>query len=191
MKAFDWNRQPVLTGEKVVLRPITPEDTSLIVKWRNTPSVRNNFIFREPFTPEMHLAWLRNKVATGQVVQYVIQRAEDGLPVGSVYFRDLDQENRSAEYGIFIGEESARGQGIGTETARLFVRYGFEELGLHRISLRLLRENGAAYRSYQKAGFREEGIFRDMVRLDGEYRDVVFMAVLKGETPEMGRPKLS
>lgn len=182
MKGYDLEKQPVLTGEKVVLRPITPEDTPRIVKWRNTPSVRENFIFREPFTPEIHQAWLRNKVATGQVVQYIIlDRRNGNVPVGSVYFRDLDQNNSSAEYGIFIGEESARGQGIGTETARLFVKYGFEELGLHRISLRLLKENEAAYRSYEKAGFQREGVFRDMVRLDGMYRDVVFMAVLSGD----------
>lgn len=187
MQRCDWKDLPVLTGEKVILRPITQEDTDLIVKWRNTPSVRENFIFRETFTPEMHQAWLQNKVATGQVVQYIIETAEDGRPVGSVYFRDLDPDNLSAEYGIFIGEETARGQGIGTETARLFVNFGFEKLGLHRISLRLLKQNGAAYRSYEKAGFEQEGIFRDMVRLDGKYQDIVFMAIL-GKEEGNGRP---
>lgn len=181
MECDSWKNQPVLTGEKVVLRPITPEDTDRIVKWRNTPSVRQNFIFRQTFTREMHQGWMKNKVASGQVVQYIILTAEGKKPVGSVYFRDLDPENASAEYGIFIGEESARGQGIGTETARLFVKYGLEVLGLHRISLRLLEGNEAAYRSYEKAGFVKEGTFRDMVRLDGKYRNVVFMAVLKDE----------
>ena len=49
---------------------------------------------------------------------------------------------------------------------------------LHRISLRVLAENTAARRSYEKAGFVQEGIFRDMELLDGQYRDVVFMARL-------------
>ena len=110
---------PVLTGTAVTLRPITDADTDLIVKWRNTPSVVQNFIFRQTFTPEMHRSWLATKVATGQVVQYIIVDKADGKPVGSVYYRDIDNHNRSAEYGIFIGEESARGKGLGTETARL------------------------------------------------------------------------
>ena len=172
------NKLPVLDGTKVLLRPITDADTDLIVKWRNTPSVVQNFIFREPFTPEMHRSWLETKVATGRVVQYIIVDKADAKPVGSVYYRDIDNHNRSAEYGIFIGEESARGKGLGTETAKLFTAFGLETLHLHRISLRVLAENMPARRSYEKAGFVQEGVFRDMELLDGRYRNVVFMARL-------------
>lgn len=171
----NWLR---IIGVQVCLRPITEADTDRIVRWRNTPSVMRNFIFREPFTPEMHRHWLATKVATGQVVQYIIEEKATGRPVGSVYFRDVDPVNHSAEYGIFIGEEDARGCGFGTETARLFTGFGFAHLGLHRISLRLLADNLPARRSYEKAGFAVEGTFRDMVLLDGSYRDVVFMAKL-------------
>ncbi len=172
---------PRVTGALVDLRPITEADTDRIVRWRNTPSVVRNFIFRQPFTPEMHRNWLATKVAAGQVVQYIIEEKATGRPVGSVYFRDVDPVNHSAEYGIFIGEEDARGRGFGTETARLFTDFGFAHLGLHRISLRLLADNLPARRSYEKAGFAVEGTFRDMVLLDGRYRDVVFMAKLAGE----------
>ena len=171
----------VIYGERVLLRPITAEDTPLIVKWRNTESVRRNFIFREPFTAEMHENWLRTRVATGQVLQYIIVDRESGESVGSVYFRDVDKANRSAEYGIFIGEESARGKGLGSETARIFTDFGFRELKLHRISLRLLADNVVAEKSYTNGGFCREGLFRDMVKLDGVYRDVLFMAKLNGE----------
>ena len=175
---MDVKNLPVLEGAAVRLRPIADADTDLIVNWRNTPSVVQTFIFRQTFTPEMHRSWLATKVATGQVVQYIIIDKADDKPVGSVYYRDIDNHNRSAEYGVFIGEESARGKGLGTETAKLFTDFGFAELQLHRISLRVLAENTAARRSYEKAGFVQEGIFRDMELLDGQYRDVVFMARL-------------
>ena len=150
---------PILTGEKVVLRPITDADTDNIVRWRNTPSVRDNFIFRQTFTPEMHRNWLKTKVATGEVVQYIIVDKAADTAVGSVYYRDVDHTFNSAEYGIFIGEESARGKGFGTETARLFTDFGFTALHLHRISLRVLAENTPARRSYAAAGF--EGVIRE------------------------------
>ena len=120
-------------------------------------------------------------MASGQVLQYIIVDRESGESVGSVYFRDVDRNNRSAEYGIFIGEESARGKGLGSEVARIFTEFGFSELKLHRISLRLLADNVRAEKSYANGGFCREGLFRDMVLLDGEYRDVLFMAKLNGE----------
>lgn len=174
----DTKAQNLICGERVVLRPITMADTPLIVRWRNTESVRRNFIFRETFTEEMHNNWMRTRVASGEVIQYIIVERESGKSIGSVYFRDIDRSNRSAEYGIFIGEEDVRGRGFGSETAKLFTDYGFSSLGLHRISLRLLSDNTRAQKSYENAGFVREGVFRDMVMLDGKYRDVTFMAKL-------------
>ena len=168
----------IIEGKKVKLRPICISDTELIIKWRNTPSVRKNFIFRETFTKEMHMEWLKSKVDTGEVVQYIVIETKSDIPVGSVYFRNIDKKNNSAEFGIFIGEENARGKGIGTEATRLFVDYGFENLGLHRIMLRVLKQNDAALKSYQNAGFEIEGCFRDMVNLEEGYRDVVFMSII-------------
>ena len=172
---------PILRGKKITLRPITDEDTDRIVRWRNDPAVYENFIFRQPFTPEMHRGWLKNKVATGQVIQYIILAGEESSPVGSVYFRDIDPQHESAEYGIFIGEDWARGVGIGTETAMIFTDFGHRVLRLHRIFLKVLDSNGGAKRSYEKAGFLIEGIFRDMVKLDGRYHDVIFMSKLNPE----------
>ena len=176
---------PLIEGERVILRPITMEDTPRIVAWRNDPEVLQNFIYRGPFTAAVHINWMKTKVASGEVVQYIIEDRESGRPVGSVYFRDVNRLYRSAEYGVFIGEADARGRGLGSEAAKLFTDFGFETLGLHRISLRLLSDNVQAQRSYEKAGFRVEGVFRGMVLLDGQYRDVTFMAKLREEKPKL------
>ncbi len=178
MRAFDPAALPTITGHKVNLRPITMADTDLIVKWRNSPEVKQNFIYRGEMTRPVHETWMKTRVQTGQVVQYIIEDAASACPVGSVYYRDLEPEHGSAEYGIFIGEAAARGRGLGSETAQLFVKFGLDYLGLHRISLRVLAGNDGAYRSYEKAGFQREGLFRDMVKLDGVYRDVIFMAIV-------------
>lgn len=181
MNTFAPGDLPVINGEKVSLRPITREDTDRIVAWRSNPEVMKNFIFRKPFTRQLHENWLAARVDTGEVIQYIILDKALDKPVGSVYFRDVDPENESAEYGIFIGEEDYLGRGFGTETARLFTRFGLDVLRLHRISLRVLGGNDIARRSYEKAGFVTEGMFRDMVKLDGEYRAVIFMAMFNEE----------
>lgn len=165
----------------IYLRPMTEEDTDLIVEWRNSPQVRKNFIYQALFTRESHLHWIRTMVETGKVVQLIICEAEDKRPVGSVYIRDIDRQHRKAEYGIFIGEASARGRGVGTAAARLMIRCCFEELKLHRLFLRVYADNIRAIRSYEKAGFVREAYLKDDVYVDGEFRDIVLMAVLNPE----------
>lgn len=164
--------------EKCILRPITRDDTPAIVKWRNNPRVYCNFIFREKFTEEIHNNWIRTRIAAGEVIQYIIFNRDHAVPVGSVYYRDIDRSNKSAEFGIFIGEDFARGKGIGLDATKHFVKYGLEELCLHRVQLRYIRGNIAAEKCYTEAGFIREGIFRDMVFLDGEYKDIVFMSII-------------
>ena len=104
----------LIEGDKIYLRNITYEDTPLVVKWRNNERVRNNFIYREVFTEDIHNNWMKTKVETGEVVQLIICQKTDSnenesegtlieRPVGSVYLRDIDMNEKTAEYGIFIG----------------------------------------------------------------------------------------
>ena len=165
-----------ITGEKIYLVPINRSHTPLIVKWRNNPSVRNNFIFREEFTEQLHNAWLDTKVASGEVVQFVIYDVKD-KPVGSVYLRDIDSINKKAEFGIFIGEDDERGKGYGSEATRLICSYGFERLSLHKIMLRVFAFNSSASRSYERCGFEREAYLRDEVYIDGKYEDIILMAL--------------
>lgn len=175
------NDLTTIIGKNLILRPITLDDTDLIVKWRNNPSVVQNFIFREKFTKEMHENWMRTKVESGQVVQYIVEERKTKKPIGSVYFRDINEAYDSAEFGIFIGEDDARGKGYGKEMTSLFVSFGFENLGLHRIQLRLVKGNAAAARTYSSVGFQKEGEFRDLVKLNDEYRTVIFMSILSSD----------
>ncbi len=168
----------------IYLRLMTPEDTDLIVGWRNSDAVRKNFIYQELFTREGHENWIHTQVETGRVVQTIICDLNGDRPLGSVYIRDIDRQHGKAEYGIFIGEPDARGRGVGTAAASLMLRYCFEEEKLHRVYLRVLAGNEQAIRSYEKAGFVREGYLQDDVCIDGVFRDIVWMAAIAGQQPE-------
>lgn len=163
----------------IYLRLMTYEDTEKIVEWRNSDSVRKRFIYQGLFTKESHENWIRTMVETGKVVQMIICEIGTDRAVSSVYVRDIDNIHHKAEYGIFIGEKEARGKGYGTAAAKLMVRYCFEELRLHRLFLRVYAENERAIRSYEKAGFVKEAHLREDVYIDGEYKDIVLMGILK------------
>ena len=168
-------------GNKIMLRPMEESDTADIIRWRNTDFVRKNFIYQKPFTVESHHHWVETMVKTGKVVQFMIcpcNRASKA--VGSVYLRDIDPVHHKAEYGIFIGEESALSKGYGTEAAQLMVKYAFHELHLHKVMLRVLADNVRAQKSYEKAGFQKEAYLKDEVFLNGKYCDVILMARIAG-----------
>lgn len=162
----------------IYLRLMTYEDTERIVNWRNSDGVRKNFIYQALFTRESHENWIRTMIDTGKVVQMIICEEGTERPVGSVYLRDIDRNHQKAEYGIFIGEEDARGKGYGSAAARLMIQYAFGELELHRLFLRVYAENAQAIRSYEKAGFVKEAHLRDDVCINGKYHDIVLMGIL-------------
>ena len=127
---------------------------------------------------------MRDMVATGKAVQMMICLKENDKAVGSVYIRDIDPGHQKGEYGIFIGEEDARGCGIGTEAARQMIRYAFDTLGLHRLFLRAFADNRQAIASYEKAGFKQEAYLREDVCIDGIYRDMVLMGIVNQATEQ-------
>lgn len=166
---------------KIFLRKMEEQDTEDIIRWRNSDFVKQNFIYQKPFTVEGHHEWIRTMIDTGKAIQFMICEEETGRAVGSVYFRDIDETHHKAEYGIFIGEKDALGKGYGTEAARKMIAYGFDTLHLHKIMLRVLAENTAARRSYEKAGFHQEAYLKDEVYLERQYKDVILMAIINGE----------
>ena len=177
--------QKVIENDKIYLRKMEYCDTENIVKWRNSDFVREHFIYQALFTKESHENWMKTMVETGKADQLIIciQPEHEGeeIPVGSVYIRDIDHTHNKAEYGIFIGEESARGRGIGSMAAMLMIEYCFKQLKLHRLFLRVFADNKQAICSYEKAGFIKEAYLKDDVRINGSYKDIVLMGILNPE----------
>lgn len=163
----------------ITLRKITYDDTSNIIRWRNKEHVVQNFLNRTLITEELHNNWMKTMVETNKVAQFII--VVDSKDVGTVFLRDIDFKSRKAEFGIFIGEEGYQGQGIGREATRLILTYGFAELDLHKIFLRVLADNKKAVHSYTKNGFIQEGYFKDDIFLDNAYKDIIFMAKFKND----------
>ncbi len=170
-----------LEGNRIVLTEMTDSDTKDIVRWRNQDFVRRMFLYQEPFTCKGHRSWIKNMIETGKAVQFIIREKDTGNKIGSVYLRDIDRVNLKAEFGIFIGEEDKLGCGYGKEAAKLITEYGFLNLGLNKIFLRVVAENERARKSYKRAGFTEEGLLKEDRIINGEKKDLIFMAKFAGE----------
>jgi RimJ/RimL family protein N-acetyltransferase len=100
-------------------------------------------------------------------------------PIGDVGLVDIDRIDKNAFLVIMIGEDGYRGKGIGTKALDFITKYGFEKLGLHKISLQVNTDNIPAVKCYQKFGFIEEGRLKKHALIDGQFKDEIIMSLFK------------
>ena len=165
-------------GERVYIRPITLEDTDLIIEWRNSEAVRPYFIYQKPFTKEGHINWLHTMIETGCGYQFIVCTIDEDKPIGCTYLRDYDRDHNKIEYGVFLGSEEVKGKGIGTEILGLTVQFAFETLGVHKVFARAFSDNLASINSFIKGGFTKEAYLKDEVYVNGQYRDIVLLGLI-------------
>lgn len=168
---------------KISLRPLSLSDTENIVKWRNDPAVKRNLYSQEELKPEQHIAYYEKNVQSGKCAQFIIVVDDDGnqMDIGTIFIKNIDTANHSGEYGIFIGEESGRGKGYARLATELILKFGFEVLKLHRLFLTVMADNIPAIKTYERAGFVQEGKMREeYLRTDG-YIDIIMMSILDKE----------
>jgi RimJ/RimL family protein N-acetyltransferase len=99
----------------------------------------------------------------------------------------IDRDNGTAGVGIAIGDKPLWGKGLGTDAMNALVDFGFGELRLERIWLDVYDFNKRAQRSYEKAGFKVEGVQRHAHYSRGTYQDVVLMSMLRDEWTALDR----
>lgn len=134
------------------------------------------------FTREGIEAWIQKiGVPHEDRVDFIIIVKDTNELVGEVVLNDFDSVNRSANIRIAIQGSNHRGKGYGTEAMIHMLRYGFETLKLHRIHLGVYTFNPRAIHVYEKIGFQREGLQRDVLNMDGEYHDMIMMAMLEDE----------
>lgn len=174
----------ILESTRVILRSLKSEDLETLHSWREDLELRGKTMMHPfPVTLEQDKEWLTRRLDAidNKQVVFAIVSKEDGLLIGYINLRDIDLLHKHAFLGIMIGSPEHRNKGIGSEAVSLVLKYGFEFLGLLKISLDVIKSNVAALRVYKKLGFIEEGIFHKHFYFNNEHHDVVRLAVFKGE----------
>lgn len=181
----------MILGERVLLRRVERDDLPRFAAWLNDPDVRRHLALVYPMSMANEEAWYEASLRAEQAVQpYALDvRAQSPSAgpdpawthVGGLGFHTVDWPDRSAELGIVIGNREFWGAGYGTDATRTLVRWGFDELNLNRVWLRVLEDNPRGIRCYEKVGFRVEGRLRQDRFREGRYVDTIIMGILRGE----------
>ncbi|MEK6938088.1 MAG: GNAT family protein [Nanoarchaeota archaeon] len=121
-----------------------------------------------------------NLVKGDNVVFAIVDKKNDKI-IGICGLYGIQWQPRFAEYRILIGNKAYWGKGIGTMAATFILKYAFRKLNLNKVHLGVNVENKGAVKSYEKAGFKHEGIVRQEIYRNGRYYDAHKMSVLREE----------
>jgi RimJ/RimL family protein N-acetyltransferase len=113
--------------------------------------------------------------------QFLIRALEGDKLIGMCELTVDYWPHREAWVAIGLGDRAYWGKGYGTDAMRVLLRYAFQELSLHRVSLGVFGYNERAQKSYLKVGFQVEGRMRERLRRAGQWHDMVVMGVLRSE----------
>ena len=171
-----------LVGENIYLSPrnIDEDVIEKITEWLNKFEITDCIgVSSQIIRLENERKYLENS-KDNEIVLFIV-RLEDDKLMGSIGLHSIDNINKSATLGIFIGEESGRNKGYGTEAVRLILDYGFNYLNLNNIKLDVMEFNDMAIVCYKKCGFKEYGRRRKCYFLNGKYYDKIEMDILAEE----------
>jgi diamine N-acetyltransferase len=171
-----------IVGDLVGLGPLRRDLLPTYQRWINDFGTLRTLgaIPPRPTTIEQEEVWYDGH-KTADEVHFTIYDRTTSRPIGTAALRGIDHRNRTATFGIFIGQRDSRGKGYGTEATRLTLDYAFTALGLHSVMLTVAEYNLVGRRAYERAGFREFGRRRQCRWLGGRLWDDVYMDCLATE----------
>jgi len=104
-----------------------------------------------------------------------------GKYVGNVVLDQIDRRLAAARLSIYIGDATARGQGVGSTAIQLMIRLAFRRLNLNRVWLTVHVQNASAMLTYLRAGFALEGVLREAFRWRKTRIDALLFSMLASD----------
>jgi len=176
-------RSPYITGSKVYLRPLERADLNeTYLNWLNDPEVNlylESGLF--PVTMSQLNQFYDGLISKGGNIFFAIVEKSSNRHVGNIKLDQINWIHRTAVMGIMLGDKTVWGMGYGSEATKLSLKYAFGRINLNKVSLGVIADNERAVRIYERIGFVKEGVKRQEAFIDGDYRDALWMSILKKE----------
>ena len=172
-------------GEHVGLRALEDTDIDYIMKFYNEWNLRRWTGVPLPKSRHAIEIWLEKASIADPwkdgILYFALLDKKTYEFLGITRFYDIKNPHHRASLGVSIYDPEHRMKGYGTDATRLMLWVGFHVFGLHSIYLDTMEDNERAIRVAEKAGFKKVGIFRETEFVDGEYKGLLYMDILKEE----------
>ena len=180
------DNRPTLETENLWLRPFLPSDADIVQEYCSDKTIAANTRNIEyPYPEGAGAKWIENHAQLwleGKAAVFAIWPKATNELAGAIGLH-IVEEDQNAELGYWLGRPHW-GKGICSEAAIKVVRYGLEELALHKIFAHHLTRNPASGRVLENAGMVREGLLRKQVRKWGVFEDIAVYGILQSDLPE-------
>ena len=178
----------------VVLRPLHRRDqpawerlrrdnAAYLARWEPTPP--DGAVARTAFGS--YVRTLNRDARAGNIAPFAVE--VDGDLAGQVHlFGVMRGSLLSGSAGYWLGEQFA-GQGVATRALAALVDYALGPFGLHRVEVNIRPENAASLAVVAHLRFRDEGLRRRYLHIEGDWRDHRTFALTVDDLD--GRPTLA
>lgn len=185
----------MIKGEKVGLRAVEPADLQLLQGWRNIASFRRNFREIRELNSVNQEQWFNRLNQSANDFMFTIVRHSNDQhidhcdnnsyePIGACGLLYVNWIIRSADFSFYIGHEEQYidNYGYADEAVRLLLRYGFDNLNLHKIWMELYEFDSVKLDFFvNRFGFQVDGILRDNCFEDGRYWNSNMISLLSDD----------
>ena len=168
----------ILQGQKVYLRLVEEKDLPKRVEWINDPEIQHTLTFDYPTSLARTKKWFDNILMDGSRKDFSIFTLENNEYMGFCGLKNIEKPVMKAELYVII-DKKYWGRGYGTDTNKILMNYGFNELGLNKIYAYQLLHNPANYKMKQKLGWKRDGLLRQDVYTHGKIIDHYIFSILR------------
>lgn len=149
------NKEILLTGSRIRLRPLTESDLSLKVQWYNDPQIRRTLILDETLELQKTIEWFRSAQLSSSRLDLVIE-TPNGEAIGLAGLVAIDTDRRDAEIYIVIGERDYWARGVMLQAEALLLEHAFTQLQLQKVWAQAYADNIGSIVTMKKLGFQIE-----------------------------------
>jgi RimJ/RimL family protein N-acetyltransferase len=182
---FDFIQEYSLENERVILRPLSIKDFSLLEK----------YVAAEPDLWQYSLVSIKHRQDLEKYIQDAVEARNqktaypfiifDKLTqtyVGVTRFYDIQLTNNTTQLGYTWYSKKVWGTGLNQHCKFLLLQFAIDEMGFERIEFRADNNNKRSIAAMQKIGCTVEGILRNHLPLpNGTRRDSIVLSILKEE----------
>lgn len=174
---------PVIEAERIYLRRMLRRDATDMFEYSCNPEV-TRYLLWDPHPDRLYtsryLSYIQSRYRSGDFYDWAVIWKESEKMIGTCGFTRFNFEAKSAEIGYVLNPRFWR-IGVAPEAAKTVMRFGFSELGLHRIEAKYMSENIPSKKVMEKLGMQFEGVARDSMFVKGKYVSVGTYAILRDE----------